>query len=830
MTKNKGNEPIKENEKLALRVKDLENIFNNITSLILCLNQTGVIIECNNQIKKTLGYDKNEIIGQLLNKIIHPKYIKKANNSLSDAQKTGNTPCHEIKMVKKNKSLIDVNINFSGINQVGEEYEKTICSINVLTKSEIKQNLLENEEKQKTLFENIPLAFQSLDENGCFININPAWSKTLGYEYNEVIGKSFSDFLHEDWKEHFRQNFPKFKKRGYINNVQFKMRHKNGKHIHVSFEGIISYNLDGSFKQTYCVFQDITKREQATEELAAAYQQLQASNQQLAASEQQLKAFNQQLAANEQQLRATNQQLRASEQQLQSFNQKLSTSEAKLSKIINNSPFPIAVVNSIGDKILLWSESATELFGHTVSKMQEWFDLSYPDPKYQAQVIEKWNAQVKIALSAKQLTNKEEYNITCKDGIVRTCELYTYFIKDELVVTFSDITHRKKFEEKLIAAKEKAEEADRLKSAFLANMSHEIRTPMNGIIGFTEMLNQPDLTAKEQAEYLSIIQKSGDRMLNTINDIIEISKIETGQINVNADIVNITVQVQNQYNFFKPEADNKGLNLILEDTAYDKDLIIRTDKTKFNSILMNLIKNAIKYTNSGWIKIGYKQKEDTLVFCISDSGIGITKDRQGAIFERFIQADIEDRMAYQGSGLGLAITKSYVEILGGNIWLKSEEHKGSSFYFTLPLQEVNSIKLTEPTIENSLKNENYKKIKVLIAEDNQISYLHLSIIIRDFASEILYAQNGSLAVEIIKNNPDIDLVLMDIKMPIMDGVTAMSEIRKFNKEVSIVAQTAYALDGDREKALESGFDSYISKPINNKVLREIIIKLMSIKK
>ena len=945
MCKNKDIMLIKENERLTARVQELENFFNNAAGLIVSVDQVGIIEECNNQVERMLGYDKNEFIGQPMSKFIHQNYIDKYKESLKEVLDTGFALDKEYKMIKQDGSLIDVSVSSSGINKSVEFYDKTICIISDISiRKAFEQQRIESEERYLALYESTPLAYQSLDEKAYFIDVNPVWLRTLGYKREEIIGKSFSDFLHDNWKEHFNVNFPKFKTQGYINDVQFKIRHKNGEYRDISFEGRIGSFQDGSFKQTYCVFQDITESKKAFEELAAANQQLEASNQQLTASEQQIKAYNQQLAANDQQLKAAN--------------LKLSTSETKLRKIIDYSPFPIAVVNALGNEILFWSKSATRLFGHTVSEMKEWFDLSYPDPKYRLKVRERWETHVEKALLTKLPINTGEYNITCKDGKVRICELYATFIENQLVVTFNDITNRKDFEEEilkakekaednevkykaafytspdavninkmngeyveinegftrltgytkddvigrlsseveiwkipedrvklsnalkefgiienlesvfkskdgtlipalmsaktitlknephilsvtreiserkefeqeLITAKEKAEDADRLKSAFLANMSHEIRTPMNGILGFTELLIQPDLTGEQQTEYISIIQKSGDRLLGTVNDIIEISRIETGLVNVNIDVVNINLQMQDLFNFFKPEAKSKGLKLILEDIVYDEEIILNTDSFKFNSILTNIIKNAIKYTNLGYVRIGYERKKDALVFCVSDSGIGIRQDRQSAVFERFIQADIEDRMAYQGSGLGLAIAKSFVEMLGGEIWLNSEEHKGSSFYFSLPLREANSIKLTEPTVEGLLKNETHKKIKVLIAEDNQISYLHLSIILRSFANEILHAQNGQLAIDLVKDNPDIELVLMDVQMPILDGIIAMSEIRKFNKEICIVAQTAYALEGDRDKFLESGFDDYIPKPIDVKKLRDIVLKVIN---
>ncbi len=236
----------------------------------------------------------------------------------------------------------------------------------------------------------------------------------------------------------------------------------------------------------------------------------------------------------------------------------------------------------------------------------------------------------------------------------------------------------------LTIAKEKAEESDRLKSAFLANMSHEIRTPMNGILGFAELLKEPGLSGEEHQNYIRIIEKSGAYMLSIINDIVDISKIEAGLMKTVIQESNVNEQIEYTYNFFKPEVEAKGIELICKNSLPAKEAIIKTDREKVQAILTNLVKNAIKYTNDGTIEFGYCKKDDYLEFYVKDTGIGIAKGRQEAIFERFIQAEIEDIRTRQGSGLGLAISKSYIEMLGGKIWLKSEEGNGSTFYFTLP--------------------------------------------------------------------------------------------------------------------------------------------------
>ena len=381
--------------------------------------------------------------------------------------------------------------------------------------------------------------------------------------------------------------------------------------------------------------------------------------------------------------------------------------------------------------------------------------------------------------------------------------------------------------EEFLLSKEKAEESERLKSAFLANMSHEIRTPMNGILGFTSLLEDPGLTGEKQHEYIQIIEKSGIRMLNIINDIIDISKIESGLMKVHIKESDIKEQMEYIYTFFKPEVEAKGMKLIFRSTLPAKEAIIQTDREKLFAILTNLVKNAIKYSNEGTIEFGYDRVtngDDSLQFYVKDTGTGIPKDRQEAIFERFIQADITDTRTQQGAGLGLAITKAYVDMLGGKIWVESKEGKGSTFYFTLTNieQKIESF-VPDEDIDYPMNRE-VSGLKILIAEDDEPSEMLLATFVKTLGKEIIKVQNGIDAVEACRNNPDLDLVLMDIQMPKMNGYDATRNIRQFNKDVVIIAETAYGLSGDREKAIEAGCNDYISKPINDNEFRRLIQK------
>ncbi|MHB9138517.1 MAG: PAS domain S-box protein, partial [Victivallaceae bacterium] len=397
--------------------------------------------------------------------------------------------------------------------------------------------------------------------------------------------------------------------------------------------------------------------------------------------------------------------------------------------------------------------------------------------------------------------------------------------RKHVVVAIDDITDRKNSEAELVKAKERAEESDRLKSAFLANMSHEIRTPMNGILGFTELLKEPKLTGEEQLQYISIIEQSGERMLNTINDIINISKIEAGQMEISISETNINEQIEYIYAFFKPEVEQKGMSLSFKNPLPAKDAIIKTDREKIYAVLTNLVKNAIKFTFTGSIELGYEKKGEFLEFFVKDTGIGIPQDKQKAVFDRFVQVNPSDKRAFQGSGLGLSISKAYVEMLGGNIWEESEVDKGTVFYFTIPYNHAPDYKDTisrDTAVEANICP--LKPLKILIVEDDEKSEMLITLTVRKFCKELLKAKNGIDAVELCRNNPDLDLVLMDIEMPGMNGYEAARQIRQFNDKVIIIAQTAYALTGDQQKAIAAGCNDYIAKPFRQAALIAMLQK------
>jgi PAS domain S-box-containing protein len=445
--------------------------------------------------------------------------------------------------------------------------------------------------------------------------------------------------------------------------------------------------------------------------------------------------------------------------------------------------------------------------------------------------------------------NQFEFKHKLKDGSIRDVEVLCSKIKidnnDVLHSIIHDITKRKNTEvllkektdkiesqneeyqqineelnqtnQDLIIAKEKAEESDQLKTAFLHNISHEIRTPMNAIVGFSALLNTPDLLPEDRQDFTDLIIQSSEQLLSIITDIVSIASIEAGHEKIQENEININLICKLINDQFFPRDTNPNVSFRLQTSLTDDEAIIITDSTKLTQILTNLIGNALKFTQEGFVNFGYTLKDKFLEFYVEDSGIGISPDMHAEIFKRFRQVETTAARTFGGSGLGLSISKAYVEMLGGNIWLSSEEGKGSVFYFTLPYKTVNPIAIPNLPV-NELIVEFAEPKTVLIAEDEDSNFILLEKLLVDLKINIIRALNGIEAVEICKLNPQVDLILMDIKMPEMDGYEATKRIKEFRPNLLIIAQTAYVTDEERDKAFACGCSEYISKPFKKEML------------
>jgi PAS domain S-box-containing protein len=405
----------------------------------------------------------------------------------------------------------------------------------------------------------------------------------------------------------------------------------------------------------------------------------------------------------------------------------------------------------------------------------------------------------------------------------------TYGDESSAQVILRDISERKRMEEELINAKNKAEESDRMKTSFLENMSHEIRTPLNGIIGFSTLLKYKKPDNPERLKYLEIIEQSGKHLLNIINDLIEISRIESGHIEIRNEMVDLHTILVDLHDFFSKSAVIKNIDVsvsLFTDQRYS-EAFVNTDFIRLKQVLINLLNNALKFTKKGRVDFGYEVIDDVQIkFFVKDTGIGIPEDSRQLVFERFRQVDDTKTKEHGGAGLGLTISKGLVEMMGGIIWFDSKPGVGTTFYFTLPLSITTVNTSFQPNQNNELLFENEWTDKIiLIAEDEYSNYLLLSYLIKHTGAKIIHAKNGIEVLKLLsRKNDSYDTLIMDIKMPEMDGIQTIKEIRLKKYALPVIALTAYAMTDDRQKCINAGFDEYLTKPVKS---TELLYKINS---
>ena len=385
-----------------------------------------------------------------------------------------------------------------------------------------------------------------------------------------------------------------------------------------------------------------------------------------------------------------------------------------------------------------------------------------------------------------------------------------------LIYLVFNIFDRKRYEKTILTAKFEAEESSRLKTAFLNNISHEIRTPLNGILGFTELLTESEVSDDQVKIYKDIIHNSSNQLLSIISNVLDLSKIQSGKIEKIVREFDVEAAISKVIDFYSPSAVEKGLKIVPNYPIAEEKTIINSDENKFKQILSYLINNAIKFTKTGSIEVGFYNQQDSILFYVMDTGIGIRAEDALNIFKNFNQADQSMTRNFGGLGIGLSISKSFIELLGGSIRFESEPGKGATFYFTLP----NSQQKSSNSVNLNFNFPSDSKFTILIAEDEKHNYILLNEIIKNSGIKTLWASNGEEAVNLCKANKDIKIVFMDIKMPVMNGYEACKIIKSFNKDLPIVAVTANFQPQDGSQKIT--FDSIISKPYKKEDLWGVI--------
>ncbi|RUT77964.1 PAS domain S-box protein [Ancylomarina longa] len=501
-------------------------------------------------------------------------------------------------------------------------------------------------------------------------------------------------------------------------------------------------------------------------------------------------------------------------------------SERRLKKMIYKSPLPIVIADD-QQNIEYFNDKFIELFGYTLQDIktaEDWYMKCFPDIEYREKVRKIWDLAVKKAQKENSDIPKQELDIYTKTGDLRHCEFFMVPLDTSSMIIINDITTIINTQQELVKSKEKAEESDRLKSAFLANMSHEIRTPMNGIIGFADMLRKPGKSDDQHNTYIDIIYKSSNQLLKIINDILDISKLDAGQTIVKETQCSVNVLLDDLHmQFSKENTADDEIEFKVSKSLPNKKAIVITEERKLKQVLINLLNNAFKFTSSGRIEFGYKLLESNfLEFYVKDTGIGIPKEKREIIFERFRQVEESFTRKYGGTGLGLAISKGFVELMGGKIRMKTMEDNGTTFYFTIPYKPIELAALSD--VKSKKKDYQWADKLILVVEDDETNYKYIKAALKPTKVKILHTISGNKAIELSLRNPTINLVLMDLRLPDINGLEATQSIKKMRDNLPIIAQTANAFREDRNKSMEAGCDDFIAKPFDEGKLLDTINK------
>ena len=664
--------------------------------------------------------------------------------------------------------------------------------------------LQEYEMRYRRLFETAQDGILILDfETGKITDANPFIIKIIDYPLEEILGKELWEIGLFSNKQQSETAFIELKTNGYIRFDDMPIQRRNGKITEVEF--ISNVYLVNNIKVIQCNIRNITERKLAEAALTfseSRYRRL-----------------------------------------FETAQDGILLLDFETGKITDANPFIIKIIDYPLEEILgkeLWEIG---LFSNKEQSETAFIELKTNGYiRFEDMPIQRRNGKLTevefisnvylvnnikvIQCNIRNITDRKlaecaliesEQNLKMQNAEYLHLNL-EYLAQNEVLT--ESLEHIKNINDELIVSKVKAEESDMLKSAFLANMSHEIRTPMNAIVGFSGFLLQPGLSKEKIADYVQIINTSSQQLMSVISDIIDISKIEAGQISIDLEWVNINKLMNELYTTYKIVVEKKNISLNYSCNRPNDLIQVKTDGNRIRQVLCNLLNNAIKFTKEGKIEFGYNLEEDYLVFYVKDTGIGIAPENQELIFQRFRQIGSNDEQIYSGNGLGLSISKALVERLGGSITVTSEIGTGSTFIFTIPYKENNEKAVVTALTDGSEQIEHWDEKTVLIVEDEINSHAYIEELLSKINVKMLHAWDGKEAVEKVKSQSDISLVLMDIKMPIMDGYEATRLIKQFRPKLPVIAQTAYALSSDKVQALKNGFDGYISKPISIETLVE----------
>ena len=694
-----------------------------------------------------------------------------------------------------------------------------------------KQKAEKSEKYFRFLIENAPEPI-FIQTEGKFAYVNKQALQLFGAEKEQqLIDMPVMERFHPDYYQKIRERIKGLN--------QEKEAQPNIEEIYLKLDGtpvnveVSAIPIEHEGKQGALVFvTDITARKIAERQLQKKYQELEAAEEELRASNEELQEINLKLEENQAELEAEKERAEKGEERYQNF---ISASTEGIYRFELEKPLdkslPVekqvdliydhAYIAECNYKYLEMYEfsSFDELIGTRIAKLLGGKD----DPTNRQELIE-------FVENNYSMENRETLEYTKQGDTVYLSNNAVGIVKDNQLKriwgTQTDITVRKAMEENLKKAKEKAEESDRLKSAFLANMSHEIRTPMNGIMGFSQMLQEKEFSRDKQKKFLEIIHSRTTHLLQIISDIVDVARIESGQLSITDQEFFVNDVIKELYDFYKKDIEDKDktdIQLKISLNLNREQSYIKSDPTRLRQVLDNLLSNAIKFTDEGEVEVGYtKKSDDTLLFWVKDTGVGISTQNYEKIFERFRQVDDSTNRLYEGTGLGLTISKNLVELLGGTMWLDSKKEKGSVFYFMLPFEDQD-LKVSEEEEAREFVH-NWRGKTIMIVEDDPTSLEYILEVIKTTGATIISKETGEGGFQAYKGASSCDLILMDVRLPDISGLEVIRRIRKTDSKVRIIAQTANAMGEDRSKCIQAGANDYIPKPIVISDLLSIISK------
>ncbi|MBN2683589.1 MAG: PAS domain S-box protein [Bacteroidales bacterium] len=769
ITKEKNAEKIiTENEKL------LSTIIDAIAAPVFYKDKKGLYIGCNQKFADYFGISKEEIIGKTPFDIAPENLAKIYHNADMEILQKGEIQIYEADVLGKNNVLRHFMFHKSPFKNQNDEIIGLVgAMLDITERKNLETALYYSEKKFAAAFNNSPVVITlTYLETGKYFEINNAFTRELEYTREEVIGKTSHDLgVFKDANERNRL-VSKLIEKGFIENEECEFVSKSGKII----TALLSLSILNSNNQKFILSTVINITEQKKNSLA------------------------------------------------------LAESEEKYRMIAENATDVIWRLNIASGKFEYISPSVFHLRGLTVEEaMNENFIETMSEESRE------------MAKSALKNINEDQLHPKApssnfliqqhhKNGNLIWVEISAKALRcpksGQIIILGAsrNVNDRVKAQQELVATKEKAVEADKLKSVFLANMSHEIRTPMNSILGFSDLLTDDELNKETKEKYLNIIKKSGNQLMTIINDLIDISKIEANQISIRNTAISLHQTLYDLKFHFEKQASEKGINFIYEVKPEFLNCIVSSDANRIRQIVNNFLQNSIKFTEKGEISFGYKIENEIAEIFVEDSGIGIPIEEHKSVFERFRQVNQKSYLAGKGVGLGLSIAGSLVKLLGSEITLSSSPGKGSRFSFKLKtLKNQETPKNIMKTYQESITT-NYESSTILVADDEEDNIILLQEMLEKNKFSLILARNGEEAVEQAIKHPEIDLILMDIKMPLKNGMDATKEIKALRSNLPIIAQTAFALSTEREEILNSGFDDYISKPISAVKLLDLIRK------